>query len=192
SNLFSLTAAPLRPDGSDVIFGGSATATGRNNPGDASAQGHARDADYVLGDNGIIYRLLDGAGQFLTFNYDGYGPGKIIPRAVTTLDYTVAVAGPNDVGAADDLHGESGDDFVHGEVGNDVMFGEGQDDQLIGGAGLDRISGGTGEDSVLGDDGRFVLSRNGLTEPLYGVTAVNAQVNIALPGPFTGAWIYIT
>src|SRR5262249_54099152 len=32
----------------------------------------------------------------------------------------------------------------------------------------------------------------GLTEPLYGVTTVNAQVNIVLNGPFTGAWIFIT
>ena len=45
---------------------------------------------------------------------------------------------------------------------------------------------------MLGDDGRFVISRNGLTEPLYGVTAINQQSDITLPGPFTGAWIYIT
>src|SRR5262249_58901017 len=106
--------------------------------------------DYILGDNGNIYRLLDGAGQFLVFNYDTYGASKIIPRAITTLDYTVGIAGPNDIGADDYLHGEAGDDFIHGEVGNDVLFGEGQDDQLIGGAGLDRLYGGAGEDSIPG------------------------------------------
>src|SRR5262249_50752603 len=38
----------------------------------------------------------------------------------------------------------------------------------------------------------FILSRNGLTEPLYGVTTANAQVDATLSGPSTGAWIYIT
>src|SRR5262249_23937867 len=126
SNLFSLTTADLRPDGSDVIFGGSATAIDRNNPGEPSARGHARYADYILGDHRNIYRQLNAAGQFLTFNYDNYGAARIIPRAVTTLDYTIAVAGPTDIGAADYLHGESGDDFIHGQVGNDVISGEGQ------------------------------------------------------------------
>jgi Ca2+-binding RTX toxin-like protein len=131
--------------------------------------------------------------SFQVFNYDNYaGSLRIIPRAVRLLDYTPGSGAAGDQGAADTIHGESGDDFVHGETGNDVIFGEGQDDQLLGGAGNDRIYGGTGEDSILGDDGRFVISRNGLTEPLYGVTTVNAQADITLPGPFTGAWIYIT
>ena len=131
--------------------------------------------------------------RFLTFNYDNYGPSQDHPAGGHgTLDYTPARRRAADIGGADYVHGEGGDDFVHGMAGNDVLFGEGQDDDLIGGAGHDRIYGGTGEDGVLGDDGRFIISRNGLTEPLYGVTAVNAQVEISLPGPFTGAWIYIT
>jgi Ca2+-binding RTX toxin-like protein len=100
-------------------------------------------------------------------------------------------AGP-DPGVAAVLHAESGDAVIHGETGSDVLLGDGQDDQVLGGAGNDRIYGGAGEDSILGDDGRFILSRNGLTEPLYGFTTPNAQVDITIPGPFTGAWIYIT
>src|SRR5262245_41294218 len=76
-------------------------------------------------------------------------------------------------------------------TGNDILFGEGQDD-LYGGTGHDCIYGGAGEDGVLGDDGRILTSRNGLTETLHGITTANSQTEISLPGPFTGAWIYIT
>ena len=73
-----------------------------------------------------------------------------------------------------------------------MIFGEGQDDDLSGQAGNDWISGGAGEDGVIGDDGRIYTSRNGLTETLYGLTSANAQTEISMPGPFTGAWTFIT
>src|SRR5262249_40536439 len=76
--------------------------------------------------------------------------------------------------------------------GDDIIFGEGQDDDLSGQAGNDWISGGAGEDGVIGDDGRIYTTRNGLTEPLYGLTAPNAQTQISMPGPFIGAWTFIT
>jgi len=41
----------------------------------------------------------------------------------------------SNIGAADEIHGESGDDFIYGQKGNDVIFGEGQDDDIIGGYG---------------------------------------------------------
>jgi len=73
---------------------------------------HARDADFILGDNGNIYRLVGvngvGGGSFLSFTYDNYGPLKIIPRAVQTLDYTVGTRAPADLGGDDTLHGEAG------------------------------------------------------------------------------------
>lgn len=195
SKLFSLTTADLRPDGADLIFGGAGTDITRNDLGDAELNaagdqivtlptGHARDADMILGDNGNIYRLVsvDGAGasSYLAFNYDNYDGGlRIIPRAAELLDYhpggidydpnvsTVA----DDIGVADEIHGESGDDFIYGMVGDDVLYGEGQDDDLIGGYGNDWISGGTGQDGVIGDDGRIYTSRNADTygEPLYGI-----------------------
>src|SRR5205823_6215866 len=123
----------LRPDGSDVIFGGAGTRIARNDPGDISVSGHARDADYILADNGNVYRLVgtghaDGGG-FVSYNYDTYGPAKVIARAARLLDYTPGVASPSDIGGADLVRGEGGDDFIHGETGNDVLFGDGQDDQ---------------------------------------------------------------
>ena len=74
SDLFGLDLATERPDGEDLIFGGSGTRTALDDPGDVSTTGHARDADVILGDNGAIFRLIGSDGQFLTFNYDSYGP----------------------------------------------------------------------------------------------------------------------
>jgi len=191
SSLFSLTTPALRPDGSDLIFGGAGTGSARNNEGGISADGHARDSDMILGDNGNIFRLvgINGAnsGDYLTFNYDNYNTLKIIPRAAQLLEYTPggldfnATKAVTDIGAADEIHGESGDDFIYGMKGNDVLFGEGQDDAMIGGYGADWISGGTGDDGILGDDGRIFVSRNSSSygEPLYGIAAIPAnQINL--------------
>ena len=66
----------------------------------------------------------------------------------------------HDIGGADEVHGETGDDTVYAGCGNDIVFGDAQDDDLIGGWGNDWISGGTGQDGILGDDGRIFTSRN--------------------------------
>jgi Ca2+-binding RTX toxin-like protein len=77
-------------------------------------------------------------------------------------------------------------------TGNDVMFGEGQDDDLIGGWGNDWISGGTGDDGVVGSDGRIFTSRNGLTEPLNGLTVANVvNQQISTPGNMQQATLYV-
>jgi Ca2+-binding RTX toxin-like protein len=193
SDMFSLSTPSLRPDGSDLIFGGSGIAIARNAIGDATLQdavpgngdqsvivttanGHANDSDAIVGDNGDIIRLVGINGQvappvgaqvlvgsltqagnpvqscngFLSFNYDTSlydATVKIIPRAVRLIDYTPggpdlnAAAAANDIGAADEIHGESGDDFVYGGKGDDGLFGEGQNDDVIGGYGNDWISG---------------------------------------------------
>ncbi|NMM32681.1 MAG: hypothetical protein HHJ13_01515 [Phycicoccus sp.] len=128
------------------------------------------------------------ATAYRAFTYDAlYSEAvRLLPRAVDLLDYTPG--GPDwptyagDVYGHDEIHGESGDDTVYTGGGNDVIFGDAGDDDLIGGWGHDWISGGTGVDGILGDDGRIFTSRNGLTEPLNGVTAANAQVEIATPG----------
>ena len=115
SDQFSLISPDLRPDGSDLIFGGAGTNVDRNDIGDAlidgdgvitdNATGHARDADTILGDNGNIFRLvavdpITGASTYLEFSYDQSVPDdvggliedrgdlRIIPRATELLDYT--------------------------------------------------------------------------------------------------------
>ena len=192
SELFSLITEVARPDGSDLIFGGAGTDIERNNPG---AGIHGRDSDMILGDNGNIFRLLNAGATPLSFNYDdGYGE-QIVVRAAELLDYTAG--GPDwdpgliDNGNADEVHGESGDDFIYGMTGNDILFGEGEDDNLIGGWGHDWLSGGTGQDGVLGDDGRIFTSRNGTAEPLYGIVA-SIQESISTPGNIQQASINVT
>jgi Ca2+-binding RTX toxin-like protein len=185
SSLFSLVAPELRADGRDLVFGGAGTDIARNHVGDDSPEGHARDADVILGDNGNVYRLVgtngsDGGG-YLRFRYDGSGTQRLVPRAAELLDYTPGgvdldpAAAAADLGDADELHGESGDDALYGTKGPDVLFGEGQDDDLIGGYDHDWLSGGTGRDGILGDDGPILTSRNGAGgEPLYGVDPIAA------------------
>jgi len=55
------------------------------------------------------------------------------------MDYDV-VSAAGDIGAADEVHGESGDDFIYGQKGNDALFGESSDDDIVGGYGHDWIS----------------------------------------------------
>jgi hypothetical protein len=197
SSLYSLTAPTMRPGGADTIFGGAGVRLVRNDFGDLDPDGHAHDADVIMGDNADVFRLVGVNGTpsspstFLTFNYDN-GPGaeRIIPRAYTFVDYTQGGAA-SDLGAADLIHGEAGDDTIHGMVGNDVLFGEGQDDDIYGGTGFDRIYGGTGQDGILGDDGKIYTSRNGLTEPLNRRTTPNLEETVELNGPFTGGVVAI-
>jgi Ca2+-binding RTX toxin-like protein len=212
SNLFSLVNPNQRPDGSDIIFGGSGTRISLNDMGDTSTDGHARDSDTIVGDNGNIYRLVGVNGTvggaasgiaysdgFLSFNYDDYNTGgqKIIARAVSQLDYTPGGPSYNeaqaatDIGAADEVHGESGDDFIYVGKGSDVVFGDGQDDNIIGGYGNDWISGGTGDDGIIGDDGRIFTSRNGKIEPLNGVTVAVVPATVATGGSIQTANINV-
>ncbi|MEY2518221.1 MAG: large repetitive protein, partial [bacterium] len=153
---------------------------------------------------------------FLSLNYDNYGAGrKLVVRATELLDYTPG--GPDflptsytagagfcrsdgagfaagtlfDRGAANEVHGESGDDTIYGGCGNDRLFGDAADDDLIGGWGSDWISGGSGQDGVIGDDGRIFTSRNGTAEPLYGIAATTQQ-DITANGNAQAATINVT
>ncbi|MCA9035403.1 MAG: hypothetical protein KDA91_09740 [Planctomycetaceae bacterium] len=189
SNLFGTPTLDYRPDGQDIIFGGSGTHAARNDAGDETAIGHARDADVILGDNGNIFRVVGingiDSGDYLTFNYDMYGPLKIVPRTTQYLEYTFGDA--SNPAFNDEIHGESGDDIIHGMSGNDVLFGDAQDDDIIGGAGNDRIFGGSGEDGILGDEGRIFTSRNGMTEELHGVLTPSSQFSVNLTQVLIGA-----
>jgi len=212
STMFGEATPGERPDGADLLFGGAGTDISYNNIGDATIgadgtitpvkNGHARDADMILGDNGDIHRLrgvngvlgvgatgIATSGGYLNFNYDINRPGepgsdlRIIARSATLVDYTVGgpdynpTGAASDIGGNDEVHGESGDDFIYGMKGDDKLFGDGQDDDLIGNWGNDWISGGTGSDGALGDDGRIYTSRNSSAygEPLNGVAALLAN-----------------
>jgi Ca2+-binding RTX toxin-like protein len=95
STLHSLATPARRPDGADTLFGGAGVRLVRNSFGDLAEDGHAHDADVVLGDNADVFRLVGRGGiasspsAFLTFTYDTYSQAeRIIPRAYTLVDYT--------------------------------------------------------------------------------------------------------
>ncbi len=233
SEWYTLISPDLRPDGADMIFGGSGQ---RADHGHDVSDGnrdtiiledvHARDADAIAGDNANIYRILgingaEGDGvdaangdEFLAFEYDKVrGAQRIIVRAVELIDYTPggpdynAAGAATDIGAGDEIHGESGDDFIYGMKGADVLFGDSENDDLIGGWGPDWISGGTGSDGVIGDDGRILTARYvplgavqpdpgnlaHYAEPLNGVFGVDElNKEISTPGDVQRAVIHPT
>ena len=207
SSLYTLVTPEQRPDGEDIIFGGAGTQIAIDILGtDADStlgapSEHGRDADVILGDNGNIFDLVDDAGDWLTYAYDNTadigndttdpslphprGDIRLIPRATVLLDYTPGTD-VGSLGASDLIFGEDGDDVIHAMTGNDVAYGNGHDDQIQGGTGDDRIFGGTGEDGLVGDDGVIRVSRNGIAEPLNGITA-EVQQTLSIPGPWIGA-----
>ena len=94
-----------RPDGSDLIFGGSgideasdadrlSAASLTNAGGDQTSQGHANDSDAIVADNGDIYRIVGvgghpyAPGAYASFYYDNYSGTKIVVRGERLIDYT--------------------------------------------------------------------------------------------------------
>jgi Ca2+-binding RTX toxin-like protein len=198
SDLFGLELPAQRPDGSDLLFGGAGTDVERNDIGDAIggrtpqlpigvandliitlAGGHAHDADVMIGDNGVILRLvgINGAqrmedgnggdvwstGGFLNFNYDVNGPAaggygddgvaatydRIIVRSVEFLDYH---EGGNDYNPS--ATGDRGlGDEMHGESGDDLIHGMTGPDVLYGEGQDDDLVGGYGNDWISGGTG---------------------------------------
>ena len=86
-----------RPDGSDLIFGGSgvdeatdadrlSAASLTNAGGDQTATGHANDSDAIVADNGDIFRIVGVNGHpyappaYASFYYDNYSGTKIVVR----------------------------------------------------------------------------------------------------------------
>ena len=124
------------PTAVDVIYGGAGIRIGPVHPWRSRRpKGDARDADVILGDNGNIFRLV--------------GPWTAVICGSTTtptqpdVDHPAGVRVPGlhpggadtDIGDADLIYGEDGDDTIAGQVGQDVIFGDGNDDDLYGGAG---------------------------------------------------------
>jgi len=172
SDLYNLTGAAKRPDGTDLIFGGAGIDISRNNAGDATAsstgdlivnpRGHAMDADVIIGDNGRILRLVgvNGhagvnsstpsesgvaiSGGFLNFNYDSY-PGDTDPA---TYDRIIA-------------HAVQFLDYTPGGPSYDIRA-------LTDIGGIDEIHGESGDDSVYGMKGDDVIYGDGQDDDLTG------------------------
>jgi Ca2+-binding RTX toxin-like protein len=175
SNLFSLTTAARRADGSDLLFGGSGGSDiARLDAGDTSTNSHASDADTIVADNGDIYRLVGVNGNqiapangaatlaggliktsngFLAFNYDDatYDASlKIVVRAVQLIDYTPGGPDFKAAAAATDIGAA---DEIHGGKGDDFVYGGKGNDVLFGDGQNDTIIGGYGADWISGGNG---------------------------------------
>ena len=104
-----------------------ARAADRSFTGDVSASGHANDADAIVGDNGNIVRLVrrrpGELGGLRRLAYDSYGGLTAIQVVrARSCSSTTRRAAPTstrqraalDIGGADVIHGESGDDTIYG------------------------------------------------------------------------------
>ncbi|MEO6494544.1 MAG: hypothetical protein ABIP99_17070 [Ilumatobacteraceae bacterium] len=163
--------------------------------GTVAANMHARDADTIVSDNGRIIRIVgtngldvnpSGPGQttagqanYVTFNYDNYGPQRLVVRGVHLLDYTVGGPDfkPENFGlpVGSDCNGSptqptcstildtatgawkylqiGGRDEVHGETGDDTVYTGADHDIIFGDAQDDDLIGGWGNDWISGGTG---------------------------------------
>ncbi|HLZ94098.1 MAG TPA: hypothetical protein VKT20_02055 [Candidatus Dormibacteraeota bacterium] len=71
-----------------------------------------------------------------------------------------------------EIHAESGDAFIYGGPADDMIFGGAQNDTIVLGYGDNWVSGGRGDQCIIGGGGRCLVSRNGSSEPLYGIAAI--------------------
>jgi len=154
-------------DGNDDMVGG----TGRiNDDPELGVDGRLDDGDtmhgdagfdVMSGDNAIITRVLDEAGQWLSNTYnDGIQHELIILLDVDSPH--VAVVSGNDTMYGDDqddvMYGQGSNDEMYGGAGHDYMEGNADDDTMEGNPGQDDMVGGTGRlhgDPEWGIDGRF-------------------------------------
>jgi hypothetical protein len=155
------------------------------------------------------------SGQIIMISGTVSNNGTFTIKSVTDLVLTLTVAntvtaeGPEtatvsiylDLGRLSEIHTENGDNFVFGDGGynpigqkGNIIYGGGQDNQIVGGYGNNWISGGAGNAAIIGTDGRIFTSRNGLAEPLNGVTAIppnQLNMEIFTPGHIQDAIINV-
>lgn len=101
SDFFSLVTPDNRPDGADLVFGGSGLNSGRNDTGGVApgaavpVNAHGADADAIVGDNGRIIRIVGvnrtdvgPVTRYVSFVYDDAYGQQLVVRGVQLLDYT--------------------------------------------------------------------------------------------------------
>ncbi|MEO6021102.1 MAG: calcium-binding protein [Knoellia sp.] len=202
-----------------------------------AANMHARDADTIVGDNGRIVRIVgvngvdvnpSGSGQtqagqanYVTFNYDTYGPQRLVVRGVHLLDYTPGgpdfVPGNFGQGAGSDCNGSptqptcslildtttgawkateiGGRDEVHGETGDDTVYTGADHDVVFGDAQDDDIVGGWGNDWISGGTGvDGILGDDGriFTSRNTGCSVASSAVCTQLSEPLYGVYKFRT
>jgi Ca2+-binding RTX toxin-like protein len=120
--------------------------------GDDRLTNDAVGTDYGVGANGGPGDdHLEGGSSFSTYDVINGGPGN---DTIIAADEQHGDDGDDDLSGTtdpDELHGGPGDDKIEGQSDNDKVFGDDGNDDLNGSSGDDTIDGGDGEDSVTGD-----------------------------------------
>lgn len=161
-------------DGQDDLIGGSTnlpsdsgSKVGRNGFRDGNDLVYGDGgADFVLGDNGTLFRDRDGDGwKRISERYpvaDADDEAKTADRAIlrhaVRLDVPSSDSDAPQAGSsgADLIEGNAGEDFLWGQSGDDTMTGNDGNDDMYGELGADTMSGGAGEDAMVGDRGGIV------------------------------------
>ena len=117
--------------------------------------------DIIFGGGGKDL-LVGGAGHDVINGDDDYDPGNISNVSAnpgtglgTPFDATYTSVSihnyAGEVGAADEIHAGSGDDYVFAQFGDDTVWGDDGNDTVAGDAGNDVLLGGNGNDRLAGD-----------------------------------------
>ncbi|MCO8125590.1 calcium-binding protein [Acidimicrobiia bacterium EGI L10123] len=154
-------------DGQDDLMGGSSR-EGFRDAGDVIYGGG--EADFILGDNGTIRRLIDDdegtlSNRIYAKRYPTPAPADAayirvsaegLPSTRFCSEANAPTCEPAGAHGADRLFGENGDDVMYGQDGNDEMYGGAGDDDMYGELGDDELYGELGDDAMVGDRGGIV------------------------------------
>ena len=132
-------------------------------------------------------------GNYLAFNYDNtYGADRSScapPSCSTTRRadrITTRPAAALDIGAADEIHGESGDDFIYGRSATTCCSAKARTTTSSAATATTGSPAARATTAILGDDGRIYTSRNSTTlgEPLYGIAPIpGSEINTIITNP---------
>jgi Ca2+-binding RTX toxin-like protein len=157
--------------GQDDLMGGSSRAAFRD-AGDIIHGDGA--ADFILGDNGTIRRIIDvdeGDGTLSNRIYaKRYDPADLPADAAFIRisaegepstrfcddEANASTCEPAGAYGPDRLFGDDGDDVMYGQDGDDYMRGGAGDDDMYGELGDDEMYGDEGDDAMVGDRGGIV------------------------------------
>ncbi len=137
SSFFGTPLASDRPDGEDVIYGGTGAPLSSRDIQDIGSRMYYFDADVILGDNGQIFRLVGKNGSNTGPIFVPNHPSQLA-RVFQFLDYNST----GNLGGADTISGASGNDEIYGMTGDDNLWltGGGTNNSLYGGVGRDVFS----------------------------------------------------
>jgi Ca2+-binding RTX toxin-like protein len=110
--------------------------------------------DFMIGDNGVITRVLDVDGAWVPSTNRGDNPADngVQHNAVVLRDVQL-LGGPSFAAASggeQDMTGDEQDDIMYGQGGDDEMFGNLGDDYMEGNHANDNMEGNEGQDDMLG------------------------------------------